>query len=305
MARYNNTIRYRERTVENVTIVGVEPSWHQIENRSVTLGRPISVIDNDHARQVCLISATLRDKLRLDRDCVGQAIYIGPRLFQIVGLVENRIESSMFGGFSEPMEVYTPFHTAWDLEQPWMFAIASSKSTDVSEEARAEVRFVLRRQRNLEPGDPDTFRIEAVEQFVRQFKQLAITMTLIAGGIVSITLLVGGVGIMNIMLVSVSERTREIGLRKAVGARPSAILLQFLVEAVVLCFVGGALGLLAGQGLTLAISNIPNAQLEEAFIPLWAVAMAFGFSAAVGLIFGLFPAWKASRLDPIEALRHE
>jgi putative ABC transport system permease protein len=113
------------------------------------------------------------------------------------------------------------------------------------------------------------------------------------------------VGIMNIMLVSVSERTREIGLRKAVGARPSAILLQFLVEAVVLCFFGGLVGVLAGQGLTSAMASIPAAHLEKAYIPGWAVALSFGFAGAVGLIFGMFPAVKAARLDPIDALRHE
>jgi putative ABC transport system permease protein len=127
----------------------------------------------------------------------------------------------------------------------------------------------------------------------------------VAGGIVAISLLVGGIGIMNIMLVSVSERTREIGLRKAVGARPSAILLQFLIEAVTLCLVGGLLGLLAGQMLVLAIKAIPGAQLDRAQIPAWAVGLAFGFSAAVGVFFGMFPAIKAARLDPIEALRHE
>jgi putative ABC transport system permease protein len=110
---------------------------------------------------------------------------------------------------------------------------------------------------------------------------------------------------MNIMLVSVSERTREIGLRKAVGARPSAILLQFLVEAVMLCFLGGLLGVLGGQGLTTAVAQIPDAHLDKAHIPGWALAMSFGFAGAVGLIFGMFPAIKAARLDPIEALRHE
>src|SRR5256885_9667504 len=130
-------------------------------------------------------------------------------------------------------------------------------------------------------------------------------MTMVATGIVGISLLVGGVGIMNIMLVSVSERTREIGLRKAVGARPSAILLQFLIEATMLCLMGGLIGLLAGQGLTSAMASIPQAKLEKAYIPGWAVALSFGFSAAVGLIFGMFPAIKAARLDPIEALRHE
>jgi putative ABC transport system permease protein len=116
---------------------------------------------------------------------------------------------------------------------------------------------------------------------------------------------VGGVGIMNIMLVSVSERTREIGLRKAVGARPSAIMLQFLVEACMLCLMGGFIGLIGGEGILMVLKQIPDSQLEKAYVPAWAVALAFGFSASVGLIFGMFPAIKAARLDPIEALRHE
>jgi putative ABC transport system permease protein len=116
---------------------------------------------------------------------------------------------------------------------------------------------------------------------------------------------VGGIGIMNIMLVSVSERTREIGLRKAVGATPSAILLQFLLEAVTLCLVGGLVGVLIGQAFALAVSSIPGAKMENASVPAWAVALAFVFSAGVGVVFGMFPAIKASRLDPIEALRHE
>jgi len=116
---------------------------------------------------------------------------------------------------------------------------------------------------------------------------------------------VGGIGIMNIMLVSVSERTREIGLRKAVGARPSAILFQFLIEAVVLCLIGGIVGLAIGQGLVAAVSKFPQAGLADASIPPWAIALSFGFSASTGVIFGMFPAIKAARLDPIDALRHE
>jgi putative ABC transport system permease protein len=167
------------------------------------------------------------------------------------------------------------------------------------------MHFFLRQRRHLRLEDPDTFRIEVVQQFIDKFKQIATTMTLVAGGVVGISLIVGGVGIMNIMLVSVSERTREIGLRKAVGARPSAILLQFLVEAVMLCCMGGALGVLGGAGLTKLIANIPGAHLDRATIPGWAIAVSFGFAASVGLIFGMFPAIKAAQLDPIEALRHE
>ena len=138
--------------------------------------------------------------------------------------------------------------------------------------------------------------------YIDDFQTMATAITAVAGGIVGISLLVGGVGIMNIMLVSVSERTREIGLRKAVGARPSAILLQFLVEAMVLCLLGGLIGVLAGEGITLLFKSFPAARLEKAAIPGWAIVLSFGFAAAVGLVFGMFPAIKAARLDPIEAL---
>jgi putative ABC transport system permease protein len=175
----------------------------------------------------------------------------------------------------------------------------------VSEEARAELTFFLRKRRHLPLGAPDNFRVELMEKFIEQFNAIAGMVTMVAGGIVGISLLVGGVGIMNIMLVSVSERTREIGLRKAVGARPSAILMQFLVEAVILCLIGGLVGLLFGQAMTSLMAALPGSKLDKASIPGWAIAVAFGFSAAVGLIFGMFPAIKAARLDPIDALRHE
>src|SRR5690606_32094708 len=149
------------------------------------------------------------------------------------------------------------------------------------------------------------FRVEIIERFLQQFNQIAGVVTMVAAAVVGISLVVGGVGIMNIMLVSVSERTREIGLRKAVGARPAVVLVQFLIEAVVLCLVGGFIGLIFGEIMTLGLRRIPGAGLESAAIPPWAIILSFGFSAAVGVVFGMFPAIKASRLDPIVALRHE
>jgi putative ABC transport system permease protein len=198
-----------------------------------------------------------------------------------------------------------PFQTAWQRYRPGIDAVATSRSPDVSEEARAELRFFLRNTRRLKPGEPDTFRMDAIEQFLQQFNSLALAITMAAAGVVGISLLVGGVGIMNIMLVSVSERTREIGLRKAVGARPAAILLQFLVEAVMICMFGGIIGVSAGYGAARGLASLPGAPLGETYVPAWAVILSFGFAASVGLIFGMFPAIKASRLDPIEALRHE
>ena len=289
----------------NVRVIGIEPAWHEIENRSVTMGREFSLIDTTSARPVCLITESVRDKLRLDRDCLGQRIRVLGRAHRIVGMVEPSTKFGVFGIGQRTEEIFVPFRTLRKVQDHWMYAIALSKSPEASEEARAELLHFLRRKRRLKPGEPNTFGADAIQRFLDQFEEMAAMITLVAGGIVGISLVVGGVGIMNIMLVSVSERTREIGLRKAVGARASAILLQFLVEAVMLCLIGGLIGLLLGQLATSGIAAIPKAKLERAYIPTWAVGLSFGFSALVGVVFGMFPAIKAARLDPIEALRHE
>ena len=299
-------IKSEYKTISQARVMGIDPSWHGIENRNVTLGRPFSMIDEGSAARVCLLTEELRDELRLPIDCIGETILVGPWTYRIIGLIEPRVETGMFGERGKSKEIYIPFETLYRIRwHAFHYVIAVSDSPEKSDEARAQLRFFLRKTRQLRPEDEDTFQIHVIEKFLQQFNQIALTMTLVASGIVGISLLVGGIGIMNIMLVSVSERTREIGLRKAVGARPSAILLQFLVESVMVCFLGGAIGVLAGEGLTSLLALIPDAKLERAHIPLWAVGMSFGFAALVGIIFGMFPALKAARLNPIEALRHE
>jgi putative ABC transport system permease protein len=306
----SETIAFNDRREENIPVTGIESSWHEVENRFVTIGRPFSMLDNERARAVCIINQQLQDKLGLARDPTGQYITIAGRQFLVVGVIESRAESSMFRDNLSGSEVFIPFTTAWQLNNartrfPFMSVVAASRSPEVSAEAKAEILFYLRKQRQIGPGDLDTFRVEAVDQFVQQFKAVAAGITAVATGVVAVSLIVGGVGIMNIMLVSVSERTREIGLRKAVGARPGAVLMQFLIEAITLCLIGGLIGLVTGQLLTTALASIPAANLSQAYIPAWAIALSFGFAASVGLIFGMFPAIKAARLDPIDALRHE
>ena len=302
----SHTVSFRERSVENVSIRGIEPDCHKIESRPITIGRPLSVIDEMQVRQVCLIDPKLRNDLRLDRDCIGQPILIGHNTFYIIGVLEPRPESLFGGGDQERSEIFIPFKTSFKLQRYlYIGVIAESKSAEVSEDARAEISFFLRRTRNIKPGEPDNFEVLSLQNLLDMFNKMAIIVTMVASGIVGISLLVGGVGIMNIMLVTVSERTREIGLRKAVGAKKSAILTQFLIESVVLCFVGGLVGVGFGQLLTTGIANIPKVELDMAYIPLWAIGISFGFSGAVGIFFGMFPAIKAARLDPIEALRHE
>ena len=305
MIEQSLTVTHGSKSEDAVPVTGVEPTWHEVENRTVVVGRPFSLIDDQHARAVVLINERLRERLALPQDPTGEVILIGQRRYRIIGVLETRTESSMFS-FGSGDEAYIPFNTAFQSrEREGISVIAVCRSPEVAEEAKAEMAFFLRHKRKLPVGDPDDFRIEVVEQFLAKFRTVAAATTLIATCVVGISLLVGGVGIMNIMLVSVSERTREIGLRKAVGARPSAILLQFLVEATMLCLMGGLAGLMAGQGIVMAVARIPAAQMSKAYIPAWAVALAFGFAASVGLIFGMFPAIKAARLDPIEALRHE
>jgi len=300
-----DTARFGDRVIEGVDVMGIEPSWHKVWNRAVTDGRQFSVVDDKERSQVCLITPDVRDRLRLDRECVGQSIIVGALSFRVVGVVEPPAQMEVFGGeLGSKLEVLIPFRTAY-AHGRWMHVFALAKSPSVADEARAEISFFLRQTRSIKPGEPDTFRIEVIARVIEVFNKIAAIITSVASGIVAISLVVGGIGIMNIMLVSVSERTREIGLRKAVGARPSAILLQFLVEAVMLCLVGGLIGLAGGELLTLAFSKGTKNLLEKAYIPGWAIVLSFGFSAAVGLFFGMFPAIKAARLDPIEALRHE
>jgi len=300
-----DTVRAGEWSVDNVGVTGVEPAYHEIESRPVVLGRKLSAIDDIQVRPVCLIDPKLRNELHLDRDCIGQTIRIGHHRFRIVGVIERRPEMRFGESGQDRYEVFIPFRTIFKLGKPWIMAFAASKSAEVTEDAQAEIKFFLRRTRNIKPTQPDTFRIESLQRALKTFNKIALMVTLVAGGIVGISLLVGGVGIMNIMLVSVSERTREIGLRKAVGAKKSAILTQFLIEAIVLCFFGGLVGIGFGQLLTTGIASIPKVELDMAYIPLWAMAISFGFAGSVGIFFGMFPAIKAARLDPIEALRHE
>lgn len=293
--------------VKQIVAWGIWETWHEINNRYCIEGRPFSRIDREEARQVCIINETAIEEFNLSRNPVGEYLLIKDRRFLIVGVVETKDVSPMFGGGQARSEIYIPFEQAQKLNpRGWLnYAMGKVTTPEAAEDARAEVAFALRTMRGLEPEDEDTFDIGVMQQFIDGFMNIAGVMTAVLSGVVGISLIVGGVGIMNIMLVSVSERTREIGLRKAVGARPIVILGQFLVEAVVLCLFGGAIGMVLAQLLMIGFSMMPSAQLSASEIPFWAIILAVGFSVGTGLTFGILPAFKASRLDPIDALRHE
>jgi len=297
---------YGDRKLDSVPTLGIWPTWHDIVGRQVIQGREFNSIDESERRFVCLINDKAIEELDLPREPAGEFVRIAGRRFMVVGVVET-IQLSIFGGGDNASEIFIPFETARMLNPNRHISNAWGQlsSPEKVEDAKAEITFILRKMRELSGDEEDTFQIEVIQQFIDQFNSMAKAITAGAGGIVGISLLVGGIGIMNIMLVSVSERTREIGLRKAIGARPMVILVQFLVEAVTLCLAGGAIGLGFGQGLISALRTIPDSPLQDASVPAWAVLLAVGFSAGTGVIFGMFPAIKAARLDPIEALRHD
>ena len=306
LADMRTSVTYLREAKASVGVTGVWPSWHDVAARQVVLGRPLSTIDNEEARQVCLVNEQAIEELKLDTDPTGDFLLVNGRRFLIIGVLETKSASLNFGGGQARTELYIPYNTL-RMMNPYTgtYFQATMVSTDVTEEARAEVRSLLRLSRGLAGDDEDTFGIEVVQSAIGVFNNIATILTLVAFAVVGISLLVGGIGIMNIMLVSVSERTREIGLRKAMGAQPVVVLVQFLVEAVVLCVVGGLLGVLVGFGVTRIPLMIPDLPVQDVPVSPLSVALGLGFSAGVGVVFGILPAIKAARLNPIDALRHE
>ncbi len=303
----NARVQVGDEVRDFVSVQGIWPDWHEIEQRFVTVGRTFNSTDEQDALQVCLINDKGVQELRLPNDPTGITMLLEGRRFKIVGVIETRSVKSLFGNERDTqVELFVPYATGKLMRpEPRMYVVGQTKAPDLFEDVKEETTAYMRRMRKLEPDEPNTFGVEAIDQVISTFKKIARGITLFLAGVVGVSLLVGGIGIMNIMLVSVSERTHEIGLRKAMGAQPKVILMQFLVEAVTLCLVGCAIGLAVGGGMVLLFQMIPDSPVTKAAIPTWAMILSVGFSAATGIIFGMGPAIKASRLDPIVALRHD
>jgi len=210
-------------------------------------------------------------------------------------------------GFDQDDYVLLPYTTTQALlggaEEPDISISLQINRTEQLDTIKQHIKNLLRRNHNLTKQHGDDFKISTAEQMLETVNKITSNTTMVLSGVVGISLLVGGIGIMNIMLVSVTERTREIGIQKALGATQVDILLQFLIEAVFLCLMGGLIGLALGYGAGALVSNL--IALPSAEVPMWEVALSFGFSAGVGLLFGIIPAAKAANLDPIDALRYE
>jgi putative ABC transport system permease protein len=286
-------------------VFATSASYQEVNQRYARLGRFLSDSDNAGARRVAVIGEKLIQDLHLRENPVGQFILYGNEWFKVIGVMEKRGE--VFG-MSQDNYMIIPFKTGQSLignnTRPYLAITVAVRDLAQLEETRSRIRAVMRQSHRLKADERDDFEIESADQIAKSFDKLSTTVTLVMGGVVGIALLVGGIGIMNIMLVSVKERTREIGICKAIGARSRDILLQFLIEAVTLSLLGGLLGLAIGYALGIGIAAmIPD--FPPAVVPWWAVALSVLFSGGVGVVFGVVPASQAARLDPIDALRYE
>jgi putative ABC transport system permease protein len=284
-------------------IEGVSAEYHAIRNFWVDVGRPFAAVDVERGHYVCVVGREVMRKLNLDEEIVGESALIQGKRFRVVGLLE---EKGSFLGNSQDNVILIPYRRALTM-YPTMRRKLAVTAQAVSEkavpEARAQIVNLLRRRHGLSAYQPNDFNVLTQDEILEAFNKMSLVATAVLTGIVGISLLVGGIGIMNVMLVSVTERTREIGLRKAVGARRRDILLQFLTEAVTLSVIGGGLGMGLGYAFCALASLHP--QMVDVVVPWWAVALGFGISATTGVVFGLVPAVKAALLNPIDALRHE
>jgi putative ABC transport system permease protein len=289
----------------NIQIVGVWPSYFDIQNFSMDTGRMFTEGEERGRRRVAVLGLRSLERLQVAdaRNAVGQQIYIRGVPFEVIGVLAEKGEQ---GGWQNPDEsIYIPAATAqfrvFGTDRIGSIYVQAVNETQM-DAAIGVIDRVLRREHRLRPGQPSDFNVRNQASLLETLGETTQTFTYLLAGIALISLLVGGIGIMNIMLVSVTERTREIGVRKALGARRRDIMLQFLVEALVLCIFGGALGVLIGMG---GAEVVQRAAQWQTVVAPEAVILALGFSAGVGIFFGMWPARRAARLDPITALRYE
>lgn len=291
------------KTSSAVRMSGTLPEVEKAKTEVLIEGRWFTQSESDFKKDVCLIGDTVRETYFPFESPIGKTIDIGGREFTVIGLLQKREQLFGGGGGNNDQSniIYMPIEAALRLkpsaEEIFILVVAREGQL---EKAKDDVADMLRIRREVKFGEPNNFSMATAASILDQFRAISAATFIAMFVISSVGLMIGGIGVMNIMLVSVTERTREIGIRKAIGAKQSDILLQFLIEAATLTGFGGLLGLAIGYGLTFIV-----ALFFPSYVPWWAPIMGLGASVLIGLIFGLFPAWKAARLDPIESLRYE
>ena len=286
----------------NTTVRGTGKNYRRLANFEMQKGRYFNQQEINVAKRVCILGATVVKNLFAEANPLGETIKVDGKNFMVIGMTEPK---GALSWFDPDDQIFIPVTTA----QKRVFGINHIQSIDVQaskiedlEVIKEDITQVLRIRHNIADGKENDFYVQNSSQWLNSWGDAAKTFTYLLGGIAAISLMVGGIGIMNIMLVSVTERTREIGIRKAIGAKKKEILEQFLIESVLISFLGGGAGVLLGMGISEIVSNIGE---WETIVSTQSILLAFGFSVGIGIFFGFYPANKAANMNPIEALRYE
>jgi putative ABC transport system permease protein len=294
----NEPVKYRKRGSNSISVIGTTEAYQFTSGLTVADGRFLSAAECESGRTVCVIGAVLATNLFRSESPLGEKIFIARHEFEVVGVLKKEGESNYNDDNAAIVPLQQYIYT-FDRNPDYTIQV-KAKNLDALADTEEELRTMLRRFRHIEPGDPDNFAINQQDEFLELFHRIAGTIGAIGLFITGLALFVGGIGIMNIMFVSVAERTREIGVRKAIGAKNRTILLQFLIEAACICLIGGVIALLIAWPATWLLQKAMPAAMSPMI-----VCVSLLVSAVTGVLSGFFPAWRAARMNPVDALRNE